>query len=102
MTSKQPRWSAVRSDLRFEFVGPNCICYNAVWTVLGLFGTNGRKKEERKKEERIFSSTRVDGFAATNKNTSFLSRLHFLGTGFPPKEARGKEGSVFTTSLLTD
>ena len=63
MTSKQPRWSAVRSDLRFEFVGPNCICYNAVWTVLGLFGTNGRKKEER-----TFGSTRVDGFAATKNS----------------------------------
>ena len=26
----------------------------------------------------------------------------FLGTGFPPTEAKKKEGSIFTTSLLPD
>ena len=26
----------------------------------------------------------------------------FLGTGFPPQEARRREGSIFTTSLMPD
>ena len=59
MTSKQPQRLEVRSDLRFEFFGPNFICRH-VWTVFAHFGPNGGKKEERKKkEERQLASTRV-------------------------------------------
>ena len=36
------------------------------------------------------------------KTLPSLPLADFLGTVFPPQEARGKEGSIFTTSLLPD
>ena len=66
MTSKQPRRLEVRSDLGFEFFGPNCICYHVIWTVLAPFGANGGKKERKKKEDNS-PLLELLGFAATKK-----------------------------------
>ena len=51
--------SDLTSDLKFMAQITYTIMF--VWTVLTFFDQSDRKKKERKKEERTFSSTRVAG-----------------------------------------
>ena len=52
MTSKQPRRLEVRSDLRFEFFGPNYIYYHVCLDCFDLL-LNFDRKKERKKEHNL-------------------------------------------------
>ena len=65
MPSKQPRRLEVRSDLRFEFFGPNYIYYHVCLDCFDLLLNFDRKKEEE--ERRTFNSARPVGFT-TGKN----------------------------------
>ena len=66
MTSKQPQRSDLTSDLKYMAQITYATMF--VWTVLTLFGTNGRKKKERRKNP--VSSTRLVGFAAIKMGQS--------------------------------
>ena len=71
MASKQPRRSDLTSDLKFmaQTTYPTMF----VWTVLALFGPNGGKKKEERKNP--LTSTRVVGFAAPKNLGRFVSSL---------------------------